>query len=97
MLLLHRAGSDVRTAVPYDGESPMHQYLRDVLAPLYGLECRDGTVFAKVHTPDLRVVFSNECRNRRVKEMIPDWSVLTLSGWPSDDVTVKSLMGNAVP
>jgi len=61
----------------------------------YDLECVDGTVLAKVHTPDLRVVFNNECKDRLLKEFVPDWSVLIISHWPSDGITIRSLTGNA--
>lgn len=97
MLWIRRSGSCTRTQVPYEGDMPMWLYLRDVLAPALGLECVDGTVRARVHTPELRTVFNNECRGVPLGRLIPDYGDLVLSPWPSDGITIRSLEGNARP
>jgi hypothetical protein len=84
-----------RIPVQYDGEMPMWRFLRDVIAPECGLEYVDGTVRAKVHTPELRVVFNNECRELPVKTLLGDWGELVVSPWPKDTITIRSLEGNA--
>jgi hypothetical protein len=86
-----------RTQLEYYGEMPMWLFLRDVLAPTCGLDCVDGTVLAKVHTPELRVVFNNDLRGKQLKTIIDDWSVLVVSPWPQDSITIRSLEGNALP
>ena len=70
------------------------QYLRFVISPALELEVVDDTVLAKVHTPDLRVVFNNQARDRFVKDLIPDESRLIVSPWPVDVVTRRSLVDN---
>ena len=95
MLLITLPGSSIKAPVPYNGDMPMWQYLSTVIAPLFGLECVDGTVLAKVHSPELRVVFNNECRHVALKTLVADYSELVISAWPSDGITVRSLMGNA--
>jgi hypothetical protein len=95
VLLIQRSGSDVRTSVAYDGDMSMGEFIVNIVAPLFDLECVDGTVFGKLHSPDLRVVFNSECRARPLKELVDDWSVLILAHWPNDAITVRSLTGNA--
>ncbi len=97
MLWIRQPNSAAKTPVPYDGEMPAWLFLRDVIAPEFGLDCNDGTVLAKVHTPELRVVFSNECRGKPLKTLVNDWSDLILSPWPKDSITIRSLVGNAQP
>ena len=74
---------------------PMWRFLRDVVAPECGLEHVDGTVLAKVHTPELRVVFNNDVRDCLLHTLVCDWSELVISPWPKDTVTILSLEGNA--
>jgi hypothetical protein len=95
MLWVSYRGSSIKAPVPYEGDMPMWQYLSTVIAPTFGLECVDGTVLAKVHSPELRVVFNNECRHVALKTLVADYSELVISAWPSDGITVRSLMGNA--
>jgi len=84
------------TTIPYEPHLLMGEYLRDVLAPVLGLACDGDTVYAKIHTCELRVVFNNECRHRRVEELLKDGALLMLSPWPiNDPSTVRSLRGNA--
>ena len=85
-----------RCEVAYEPHEPMGGYLRSVLAPALGLACDGDTVYAKIHTPELRVVFNNECRHRRVSELLKDGSALMLAPWPiNDPSTIRSLRGNA--
>lgn len=95
MLWITYPGSSIKTLVAYDGDMPMWQFLSTVIAPTFGLECVDGTVFAKVHSPELRVVFNNECRHVALKTLVADYSELVISAWPRDGITIRSLMGNA--
>lgn len=96
MLFIQRAGSKNVTSVSYDSNAKLGAFLRNVLVPLYNLEITDdGTVLAKVHTPDLRVVFNRESRNLALKEVIQDNSVLIVAPWPKDTITMRSLEGNA--
>ena len=82
--------------LPYLNAMCMGSYLRFVIAPAFGLECAGDTVLAKVHTPDLRVVFNNECNHRMLKEFLADESTLIISAWNADDPsTTRSLRGNA--
>ena len=81
--------------VEHCADMPMGLYLRDVIAPAVGLECRDGTVFAKVHTPDLRAVFNNAVCAQPLGSLVRDYSALVVSPWPTDGITVRSLVGNA--
>ena len=87
----------IRTQVDYEGDMPMWLFLRNVIAPRYGIDCSNGTVFAKVHTPELRVVFNNEVRGFPLKSLVCDWSELVVSQWPKDTITIRSLEGNALP
>ncbi len=84
-----------RTALEYTPEMPMWRYLRDVIAPACGLVYLDGTVRAKVHTPELRVVFNNEVNAAPLGSLVRDWDSLVISPWPKDGITVRSLEGNA--
>jgi hypothetical protein len=83
--------------LPYLPTMSMGNYLRFVIAPAYGLQCvDDATVLAKVHTPDLRVVFNNECNHRLLKEFLSDNSDLVITPWNAlDNSTNRSLTGNA--
>jgi hypothetical protein len=81
--------------VEYDARMPMGLFLRDVIAPRVGLECKDGTVLAKVHTPELRVVFNNAVSAQPLGSLVRDYSALVVSPWPKDGITVRSLLGNA--
>lgn len=83
------------TFVEYDADMPMGLFLRDVVAPAVGLEFRDATVFAKVHTPELRVVFNNTVCAQPLGSLVRDYSALVISPWPKDGITVRSLVGNA--
>jgi hypothetical protein len=84
-----------RTALEYDPNMPMGRFLRDVIAPACGLVYVDGTVLAKVHTPELRVVFNNEVSAVTLGSLVRDWDCLVISPWPKDGITVRSLQGNA--
>jgi hypothetical protein len=96
MLFVRRSAAHAITTVAYDGEATMGAFLRDVLAPLYALDIADdATVLAKVHTPDLRVVFNRESRDFPLKALLDDWSTLLVAPWPSDTITARSLRGNA--
>ena len=97
MLWVNRPDKPVRTPLAYDGDMPMWMFLRDVIAPECELECVDGTVRAKVHTPELRVVFNNEIKRQPLKVLVKDWSELVVTPWPKDTITVRSLEGNARP
>ena len=100
MVLWVRCGQDTsspRVQLAYEGNMPMWLFLRDVIAPACGLEYIDGTVHAKVHTPELRVVFNNEIRARPLSSLICDWSELVVAPWPKDAITIRSLQGNARP
>lgn len=89
------AGSVV--SLPYHGNMSMARYLRAVVAPALGLEWEDGTVRARIHTPELRVVFNNECNHRRVGEKLQDGAMLIANRWPlNDPSTERSLVGNAL-
>lgn len=85
-------------SLPYFSTMCMGGYLRFVIASAFRLAYVDNaTVLAKVHTPDLRVVFNNECNHRMVKEFLADESVLIISPWNENDKsTNKSLIGNAL-
>jgi hypothetical protein len=84
-------------SLPYHRDLSMARYLRAVIAPALGLECEQGTVRTKVHTPELRVVFNNECRHRRVGELLADGGGLIANRWPHNDPsTERSLEGNAL-
>ena len=97
MLTVVDSASGVKFEVGYDAHLPMGSYLRFVLAPALGLACDGDTVFAKIHTPELRVVFNNECRHRRVGELLRDGSDLMFAPWPMNDPsTIRSLRGNAM-
>ena len=83
--------------LPYLPTMCMGNYLRYIIAPSFELKCSDAgdTVLAKVHTPDLRVVFNNECKGRLLKEFLIDESHLIISPWNENDKsTCKSLVGN---
>lgn len=84
-------------SVSYEPQMTMGEYLKQVLAPALGLECdSDQTVHSKIHTTELRVVFNNECRHRRVGELLKDGTRLMANKWPlNDPSTEKSLLGNA--
>ena len=86
--------NDSSRNIPFVPDMLMGQYIRDVIAPALGLPSAD-TVPVKVHTPDLRVVFQNACRLRRVGDLLTNGSVLVVSQWPRDPSTVNSLIGNA--
>ena len=74
----------------------MGNYLQYVIAPAFELRYSDGTVLAKVHTADLRVVFNNDCSRRQLKELLVDHSDLFIDPWDDEDPsTKKSLIGNA--
>ena len=97
MLTVVDCASGVRFEVAYDANMTMGAYLRFVLAPALGLACDGDTVFAKIHTPELRVVFNNECRHRRMGELLKDGNDLMLTPWPiGDPSTIRSLRGNAL-
>ena len=84
-------------SVSYEPSMSMAEYLKNVLAPALGLECEsDDTVYTKIHTTELRVVFNNECTHRRVGELLKDGTRLIANKWPlNDPSTRKSLVGNA--
>jgi len=52
-------------------------------------------VLAKVHTPELRVVFNNAVSAQPLGSLVRDYSALVVSPWPKDGITVRSLLGNA--
>jgi hypothetical protein len=81
--------------LPYIPAMRMSHYLRFVIAPSLELECVDDTVLAKVYTPDLSVVFTNQVRDRLVRDLIPDNSELVLRPWPMDVATKRTLVDNA--
>ena len=82
--------------LPYLHAMCMGSYLRFVVAPAFGLVCADDTVLAKVHTPDLRVVFNNECNHRMLKDFLVDESTLIITPYnAADPSTTRSLRGNA--
>lgn len=81
--------------VEYDAGMPMGLFLRDVIAPKVGLKVENATVFAKVHTPELRVVFNNAVCAQPLGSLVRDYSALVISPWPKDGITVRSLVGNA--
>jgi hypothetical protein len=85
-------------SLPYLPKMCMGSYLRFVLAPAFQLPCEeDITVRAKVHTPDLRVVFNNECNHRMLEELLGDEATLVISPWNDRDrITNRSLVGNAL-
>jgi hypothetical protein len=85
-------------SLPYLPTMCMGSYLRFVIAPAFQLAYVDNaTVKAKVHTPDLRVVFNNECNLRMLKEFLADESTLVITPWNEmDRVTNRSLRGNAL-
>jgi hypothetical protein len=97
VLWIKRPDTATRTLLAYDGDMPMWAFLRDVIAPEFELECVDGTVRAKVHTPELRVVFNNEVKGLPLKSLVKDWSELVVTPWPKDAITARSLEGNARP
>jgi hypothetical protein len=84
-------------SLPYLPAMCMGSYLRFVVAPAFRLAyVNNDTVLAKVHTPDLRVVFNNVCNHRMLKEFLADESTLIISQWNERDrVTNRSLTGNA--
>jgi len=84
--------------LPYFPTMYMGNYLQFVVAPTFGLTCiNNATVLAKVHTPDLRVVFNNECNHRMLKDFLADEAALLISPWNEfDKSTTKSLRGNAL-
>jgi hypothetical protein len=83
--------------LPYLPTMCMGNYLQFVIAPEFDLLYSDGTVLAKVHTADLRVVFNNECSGRQLKELLADNCDLFVEPWNDDDPsTKKSLIGNAL-
>jgi len=83
-------------SLPYEPNMSMAEYLKSVLAPALGLECDlDHTVHTKIHTTELRVVFNNECRHRRVGDLLKDETRLMANEWPKDPSTKRSLIGNA--
>ena len=74
----------------------MGSYLRFVIAPVFQLQREEETVRAKVHSPDLRVVFNNECTHRPLGELLADEAALVISPWNERDrITTRSLVGNA--
>lgn len=83
--------------LPYFPTMRMGNYLRFIIAPEFRLTClEDETVLAKVHTPDLSVVFNNECSHRCLKEFLTDGCSLIVSPWVErDHSTNRSLRGNA--
>jgi len=97
---LHHANDNrdtvpIRIALEYSPEMPMWRYLRDVIAPACGLMYLDGTVRAKVHTPELRVVFNNEVTGVQLGTLVRDCDFIVISPWPRDNITMRSLEGNA--
>jgi len=83
--------------LPYLPTMRMGSFLRFVVAPEFGLACDDSTetVLAKVHTPDLRVVFAGEYSERPLKDFLEDGEELIISPWNvRDPSTTRSLMGN---
>ena len=97
VLWIRRHDETLRVPVAYHGDMPLWQFLRDVVAPQFGLELVGGTVRAKVHTPELRVVFNNELRGRKLMSLVDDWAELVVAPWPKDGITMRSLEGNAQP
>ena len=92
---LDAAGVVVCT-VPFIPHLRMCEFLRYVLAPMMRIECVDDTVYAKISTPDLRVVFNHECSQRLVKEFLSEGAELVVQPWPATDPsTLRSLRGNA--
>ena len=82
--------------LPYLSTMCMGSYLCYVIAPVFKLDYADETVFSKVYTPDLRVVFNHECTDRLLKDLLLDDSILIIGQCNSKDPsTVRSLMGNA--
>jgi hypothetical protein len=82
--------------LPYIPSMRMGEYLMYVIAPALQLECTADTVCAKIHTPDLGVVFSAECALRPVGELLGEDAELVVQAWPaSDPITRRSLVGNA--
>ena len=87
----------VALSLPYHADMTMGMYLRHIVAPALELASDATTVFAKVHTPDLRVVFNGESSGRKVAERLEDGCRLVASAWPRmDPSTERSLVGNAV-
>jgi hypothetical protein len=84
--------------LPYLPKMCMGSYLRFVIAPVFQLPLEeDCTVRAKVHTPDLKVVFNNECNHRMLEELLGDEATLVISPWiERDRITNRSLVGNAL-
>ena len=82
--------------LPYLSTMCMGDYLRYVIAPAFKLDNTDkDTVFARVHSHDLRVVFNNECTSRQLKEFLADGASIIVSPWVEiDHATCRSLKGN---
>ena len=84
--------------LPYIPTMRMGGFLRFVVASGFELECIDetDTVLAKVHTPDLRVVFAGEYSGRLLGDFLKDKAELIVSPWDANDPsTARSLVGNA--
>jgi hypothetical protein len=91
----HAACPNSEQRLPYLPTMCMGNYLRFVVAPAFGLEEADDTVLAKVHTPDLRVVFNGACSGRQLRELLEDDARLVISPWNAKDPsTTRSLLGN---
>ena len=83
-------------SLAYLPDMRMGLYLRFIIAPALRLDLADDTVLAKICTPDLRVVFSAQARDRLLGDLLQDDSELVIGPWPQDDaITRRSLMGNA--
>jgi hypothetical protein len=97
MLFIKTSNCTQIIAVQYNPSMLMGHFLGEEIANMYALEKREReqTVLAKLHTPDLRVVFNGENSRQQMRALIQDWTLLILSPWPEDGITRKSLMGNA--
>ena len=92
----NKLGAEV--LVPFVPDFRMCDFLRYVLVPMLEIECVDDTAYAKISTPDLRVVFNRDCNQRLVKEFLSENAELVVHPWPANDpCTLRSLRGNAGP
>lgn len=80
--------------IQYLPDMTMGCYLKEKLVPAFDLQTTEDTALARIHTRDLRVVFNNDLRDRKLGALLKDGEELVISPWPPDPSTRGSLVGN---